>query len=115
MAPLIAFCPGLASLKSDRSLLPDTGRCRLAANPSKLPFFLAVHDHGRCPTTGRSHIDWNALRADVLGSTPLASNIAKLTRSGHVALGVSTHVGQCVRVREWDFVIKTFLETAAFK
>lgn len=87
----------------------------MAANPSKLPFFLAVHDHGRCPTTGRSLIDWNALRADTLGTTPLVGNIAKLTKSGHIALGVSTHVGRCILVREWAFVIKTFLETEAFK
>jgi hypothetical protein len=36
---------------SDRSLSPHSLICRLAANPSKLPFFLAKHDHGRSPTT----------------------------------------------------------------
>lgn len=88
--------------------------CRLAANPSKLPFFLAKHDHGR-DATGRSMINWVALRADVLGRVPLAGDVAILTKSGHIALGVSTHVGQCPLVREWAFVVQTFLKTEAFK
>ena len=72
---------------------------------------------------GRGEIVWeqvgvgqrNALRADTLGTTPLVGNIATLTKSGHIALGVSTHVGRCIRVREWAFVVETFLKTEAFK
>ena len=81
----------------------------MAANPSKLPYFLAKHDYGG------GNIDWDSIKRDVLGTTPLANNVATLTKSGHIALGVSLHVGRTGKhVREWAFVVESFLTRPAF-
>ena len=81
----------------------------MAAQASKVPFYLNIHDHGA------GFIDWRAIRRDVLAHDALEANTAILTKSGHVALGVSVHVGRDQRVREFEFVMNTFLKMEAFK
>ena len=83
--------------------------CRLAAQPSKLPYFLAQHDRGG------GNIDWAAITRDVLAPRPLIADTAMLTRSGHIALGVSVHVGRDQYCREFDLAVKAFLAKPAGK
>ena len=81
----------------------------MAAQAAKLPFYLNIHDQGA------GFIDWQAIRRDVLAHNALEANTAILTKSGHIALGVSVHVGRDQRVREFEFVLNTFLKMEAFK
>ena len=81
--------------------------CRLAAQPSKLPYYLALHDQGG------GTIDWPSITRDVLAHGPLPADTCVLTRSGHIALGVSVHVGRDMYTREFDLAVRAFLAKPA--
>ena len=84
---------------SDLSLITF---CSLAAQPSKLPAAFAKHDQGG------GHINWPAIRFEVLSQGHLDACTAILTRSGHIALGISYHVGRDEFVREFALAIDAF-------
>ena len=91
--------PYPCSPMSDLSLITF---CSLAAQPSKLPAAFAKHDQGG------GHINWPAIRSEVLSQGHLDACTAILTRSGHIALGISYHVGRDEFVREFALAIDAF-------
>lgn len=76
---------------------------RLAAQPSKFPYWLNEFDRG-----GRS-IDWEAVYKNVVKKDKLLGTMSHLTSSGHVVIGVSIHVGRDGDVREFAQNVDSFI------
>ena len=64
---------------------------------------------------GNGHIDWTAIRKEVIKPGALRATSSELTASGHVALGVAMHTGRDKDAREFVQNVDALIGKPAYR